>query len=410
MSFNDLLNEIQEKVFSRIKNENIDVDDFAKIVDIITEENDIYLNKMCVVCVENYLYDFGFHQALDVYDGSYGLASLEGMQKIRRVRCLLNCALVDILDVNVDQRYIDWCAEHQEEGEREGVCVCVCMCEGELEAGHEGEGEEEEEMEMEPEAEEEEEINLDELLAEIEDLDEDMEEEGMMYDEDMMDENMEEEELEEGLGGFFANLLKGVEQKWLESTHPEEFKAIQAETDKTKKAEMAKPLIQAFMKEMEAAGVAGSAKAAKINELRRVLGIGGAAKGLSGSGFASMSETTELEEELKEAYTTIETLRSELNEVNLLNAKLLYTNKIFKAKTLTENQKLNVLSSFDKALTVKEVKLVYETLSEGLKTKSTKITENFGSASKPVGTPSTKQPIVESDDMVKRFQKLAGII
>jgi len=281
---------------------------------------------------------------------------------------------------------------------------------GELEAGHEGEGEEEEEMEMEPEAEEEEEINLDELLAEIEDLDEDMEEEGMMYDEDMMDENMEEEELEEGLGGFFANLLKGVEQKWLESTHPEEFKAIQAETDKAKKAEMAKPIIQAFMKEMEAAGVAGSAKAAKINELRRVLGIGGAAKGLSGSGFASMSETTELEEELKEAYTTIETLRSELNEVNLLNAKLLYTNKIFKAKTLTENQKLNVLSSFDKALTVKEVKLVYETLSEGLKTKSTKITENFGSASKPVGTPSTKQPIVESDDMVKRFQKLAGII
>ena len=139
MSFNDLLNEICSKVFSRIKNENIDVDDSNKIVDIITEENDIYLNTMCIVCVENYLYDFGFHQALDVYDGSYGLDSLKGMDKIERVKCLLQCALVDILDVDVDQRYIDWCAEHQEEGEREGVCVCVCMCEGEGEG--EGEGE-----------------------------------------------------------------------------------------------------------------------------------------------------------------------------------------------------------------------------------------------------------------------------
>lgn len=139
MSFNDLFNEIQEKVFSRCKNENIDFDDDDKIIDIIREENDIYLDTMCIVCVENYLYDFDFHQALDIYDGSYGLASLEGMEKIERVKCLLKCALLDILEVDADERYIDWCAEHQEEGEREDVCVCVCMCEGEGEG--EGEGE-----------------------------------------------------------------------------------------------------------------------------------------------------------------------------------------------------------------------------------------------------------------------------
>jgi hypothetical protein len=193
--------------------------------------------------------------------------------------------------------------------------IADMVASGELEAGHEGE---EEEMSMEPEMgaeEEEEEINLDELLAEIESLDEEeMEDEGMMYEEE------EEKELDE-----------------------------------------------------------------------------------------NTTNISELEAELAEAYSTIESLRKDLNEVNLLNAKLLYTNKIFKAKNLTESQKINVLGMFDKATTVSETKLVFETLSEGLKAKSTPIKENLGSASKTIGTTNTKQPIVESNDMVARFQKLAGI-
>ena len=70
----------------------------------------------------------------------------------------------------------------------------------------------------------------------------------------------------------------------------------------------------------------------------------------------------EKDEELKEAYATVETLRNELNEINLLNAKLLYTNKIFKSKNLSESQKVKVLEAFDKASTVKEAKLVFETV------------------------------------------------
>ena len=133
-----------------------------------------------------------------------------------------------------------------------------------------------------------------------------------------------------------------------------------------------------------------------------------------GKSYSSATEFTgggvrEIQAELEEAYATIKTLRQDLNEINLLNAKLLYTNKIFKSKNLNENQKVKVLGSFDKATTVKEVKLVFETLNEGLKTKTTKLNENLGSASKVLNTPK-KQPIVESNDMVARFQKLAGII
>jgi len=94
----------------------------------------------------------------------------------------------------------------------------------------------------------------------------------------------------------------------------------------------------------------------------------------------------------------------------LLNAKLLYTNKIFKTKNLNENQKVKVLSSFDKAATVGEVKLVFETLSEGIKATKNTIKENLGSASKATVTPSVKKPIVESNEAFLRMQKLAGII
>jgi hypothetical protein len=121
-------------------------------------------------------------------------------------------------------------------------------------------------------------------------------------------------------------------------------------------------------------------------------------------------ETEAMKSELKEAYDAIKTLRTELNEINVLNAKLLYTNKIFKAKNLTESEKVKVLTAFDKATSKKEAQLVYETLVEGLKSKSkSPIKENLGRASKPAGM-AIKKPILESNDMVTRFQKLAGII
>jgi hypothetical protein len=115
-------------------------------------------------------------------------------------------------------------------------------------------------------------------------------------------------------------------------------------------------------------------------------------------------------DELREAYATIKSLRYSLNEVNLLNAKLLYTNKIFKAKSLTENEKRKVLRAFDKATTVKETKLIFSTLSEGLNNKKKQIRESLGSASKATGNfTKKKKPIIEANPMVERFQKLAGL-
>jgi hypothetical protein len=137
--------------------------------------------------------------------------------------------------------------------------------------------------------------------------------------------------------------------------------------------------------------------------------IGGIGKDAYG-GSKGIKETEKSTEELEEAYSTIETLKSELNEINLLNAKLLYTNKIFKSKTLNESQKVKVLSSFDKAKNVGEVKMVFETLNEGIKVSKNTINENLGRASKGTIAPNVKKPIVESNEAFLRMQKLAGII
>ena len=124
-----------------------------------------------------------------------------------------------------------------------------------------------------------------------------------------------------------------------------------------------------------------------------------------------MEEAKEEKDEMKEAIETIETLRAELHEQNLLNAKLLYVNKIFKAKNLSESQKLKVIASFDKATTPKQAKELFESIQSSTlgASKKSSIKESLGFASKAAGV-APKSTIVESNDVIARMQKLANII
>lgn len=171
-----------------------------------------------------------------------------------------------------------------------------------------------------------------------------------------------------------------------------------------------------FMQAVKYAGmtlsglVAGGAAVANKEEISAALkGAFEKVKGKLGMNKA-VAETDEMEAELNEAYKTIKIIQTELQEVNLFNAKLLYTNKIFKAKTLTESQKVKVLAAFDKAASVKEAKLVFETLSEGFKEKKSPVNESLlrGSASRAAGV-ADKKPILEVNDQYARWQTLAGI-
>lgn len=129
------------------------------------------------------------------------------------------------------------------------------------------------------------------------------------------------------------------------------------------------------------------------------------------------AEESEKEAELEEAYNTIKSLQRTINEVNLLNAKLLFANKLFRAHNMTNEQKVKVIETLDRTKSVREVKLVFSTLAENFKYTSTnknaKKTIKEGIASTVVKStkPAVARAVItESAQISDRFKKLAGII
>ena len=158
-----------------------------------------------------------------------------------------------------------------------------------------------------------------------------------------------------------------------------------------------------------------------LDEILREMGYGDDEEVTEEEEFHSEEDAAhvaELEADLEEAYKTIKSLRGTINEVNLLNAKLLYTNKLFRGYNLTNEQKVKVVENLDRTSSVREVKLVYATLSESMKFTGTEkkssikksITEGLASK-KSASTAPKKEIITESvDTMANRFKQLAGII
>ena len=130
----------------------------------------------------------------------------------------------------------------------------------------------------------------------------------------------------------------------------------------------------------------------------------------------AVAEAKALKSELAEAISVIKTLKSTINEINLLNAKLLYSNKLFRGYNLTNEQKSKVIDSFDRTGTIREVKLVYSTIAESMKMGGSikkvesvkRITEGASKPQKSTGV--EKQIISENSAYSDRFKQLAGLI
>jgi hypothetical protein len=247
------------------------------------------------------------------------------------------------------------------------------------------------------------ELNLDELLAELE---ADMKDENMHAEDD----EMKKEELNEAEG---EEEVETEEEINIEDMTEEELKSFIEDVIKDM-VESGELEAGEGMEGEEGEEMESEEEEVSIDEILAEIALDEAKKKGDKEDKKDKEEMTKLKKELEEAMSTIATMRTDINEVNLLNAKLLYTNKIFKAKNLTESQKVKVLSAFDKASTVKETKLVFETLSEGLKeTSKSHVNESLKTslASKTTGImPTARKPIVEVNDTFRRMQKIAGII
>ena len=277
---------------------------------------------------------------------------------------------------------------------------------GSLEAGEDVETEDMEDEDMEDM--EDEDINIDELLAEVEN-EENIEEDGfgkMSTDgtegfSTMGEKALDEEELDENFLNRMAGKLTGETKSRIESIASKITagkKLFGNEFVEPTKEEM-DDMIAAIKKDGGAGTVAVDKSTKKVSYTP--------AGEASGKNMPQSSTFENLQTELNETREVVKALRRELNEINLLNAKLLYTNRIFKAKNLTEGQKVKVLSTFDKASTIKETELVYETLSGTFNTKKKSINENLGRASKSTGITKSTKPIIEVNDAYSRMRELA---
>jgi len=120
-----------------------------------------------------------------------------------------------------------------------------------------------------------------------------------------------------------------------------------------------------------------------------------------------------LQQQLNEYRNAIETLREQLSELNLFNAKLLYVNKLTQNKDVTTSQRRAVVEALDGAKNLREAKLLYKSLSESLdKSNSASLNESArrlspGHASRPITSGGSKR--LDESTALDRWSVLAGL-
>jgi len=267
---------------------------------------------------------------------------------------------------------------------------------------------EEEDTLEEDSLEEESEESLDDIIALLEEESEESEEDEMGDSEEPVEddaevdfENMSDEEKEE----YLKNVVELVIDDMIESGEleaGENYEEGDSETKETEEVTDETEEEETLDERKKYGGNKGDIPASKRGKIKKDTA--------EEEGVEDYKK--KMEEELAEAVDTIKTLQKQLQETKLFNAKLLYTNKLFKSKNLTEAQKVKVLSTLDKAETIKEAELVYETLKNGfVGEKKSPIKESRGFASKPAGvaTKNKEKEVIVESEMVSRFKKLAGL-
>jgi len=264
--------------------------------------------------------------------------------------------------------------------------------------------------------------SLTEAEEEEETEEEESEEEVEGEDTEIDLEDMSEEDLKALIEDVIADMVAAGELEAGENYEEEEGDEEEEEVDfeeedeESEEEEVSEILKEEEVNEFDAGTVANLTSDVINNPAPYIAAFAAAIPALTAAGVgveklvkALSGRKTTSEGEVEEMRVELEELASTLAEVKLLNAKLLYTNKIFRAKNLTESQKVKVLESFDKASSVKEAKLIYETLTAIKETKAP-VTESMrGSASKAAGIAPEKKPILEVNDQFARWKVLAGI-
>ena len=120
--------------------------------------------------------------------------------------------------------------------------------------------------------------------------------------------------------------------------------------------------------------------------------------------------STSTQRQLNEYKKAAHALKAQLTEMNLFNAKLLYANKLMQNRNLTQKQQRAIVEALDNAKTLREAKLLYQSLTKSLnKVPRKNLNEGslrtLGSSSKSTRSGAPANSGVEVD----RWATLAGL-
>jgi len=186
---------------------------------------------------------------------------------------------------------------------------------------------------------------------------------------------------------------------------------LRRELVKLREAKNAKKSKQAKEAKQDTAKAAAAFGGGKLQEMDRVVM----------NKFAQLKEAYDnevrknraLTQQLNEYRNGVETLREQLSELNLFNAKLLYVNKITQDREVTSSQRRAVVEALDGAKNLREAKLIYKSLSESLnRGNSASLNESSrrlspGQASRPTTSGGATQ--LNESTHLDRWATLAGI-
>ena len=273
----------------------------------------------------------------------------------------------------------------------EGVEVRLADEEDEVEMADEEVGEEEDFEAAEEEGDDEEEVEevdegmghdddmmeLDDLMMELE---EDMDE-GDMHNEEETEEGMhyEEEDADEGMDHMMEGLDDDTVLEIDENMLREELAKLMQESE-----DSAEEVIEEASEEEEVLEETAEPVATEQND--------------------------ELQAEIESYQSAVADLQSQLAEMSLFNAKLLYTNKLLMNSDLSQTQRAQAIETLDDAASLREVKLLFKTLTESFsKRVEEKTSRNIGGASRPTKSASMNLNESRESTEANRWALLAGI-
>ena len=103
--------------------------------------------------------------------------------------------------------------------------------------------------------------------------------------------------------------------------------------------------------------------------------------------------------------------KDNLQEVNVSNARLLYTNRVLRNTSLNERQKERIVEAISNAGSVTEAKTIYDTLQSTVQATPKRSPQSLSEAitRRSSVIRATRQESTATDPHLDRMQKLAGI-